>query len=216
MLRPAGLEAELAEQGADRQAHDRRRERRVEERRHRVAEVGAPLSEDEQEAAVGDRCQDAEEDAERRVRPVGVASDDARDEDDAEKDDGHGRQGSRGGALAEERPGGERDEHDLDVAEDGREPGPDGGDRVVPEDEVGAEEQAADKAEDERAPVERPVSARLPPCEQRQRQERVCAAVERGSRRRNVGQPDEDRREGDAGRPGHGGENGPRSHGAER
>ena len=49
------------------------------------------------------------------------------------------------GRSLQERPGRQWHEHHLDVPEHGREPGSDGGDRVVPEDEVGAEEDARDE-----------------------------------------------------------------------
>ena len=51
----------------------------------------------------------------------------------------------RPGASLSTRPRRERHDHDLEVAEHGREPGADVGDRLVPEDEVGGEEEARDQ-----------------------------------------------------------------------
>jgi hypothetical protein len=148
--------------------------------------------------------------------PVRSGADHAGDEDDAEEDDRDGAERPAGGLLPEEGPGSQRDDDDLDVAEHRREAGADRGDRMVPQDEVGHEEDARDEREPEGTPGERAEAPALPPGEQRERRQRVGAAVERGRRRRDVGESHEDRREGDAGRARHRHQDRPGAHRRER
>ena len=129
------------------------------------------------------------------------------DEDHAEEHDRHRRSRSAAPAApraAATRPG--RHDHDLGVAENGGQAGADLLDGVVPEHEVGGEEDAGDPGQARLARGSRPVSAPLVPCQQRQGRQRIRAAEERGRRRRDVGQADEDRGEGDRQRADDGGQ----------
>ena len=84
--------------------------------------------------------------------------------------------------LAEEKPRDQRDENDLRVAENGAQPGADRLDRVMPELEVGDEEQARGGGEEALAaspPSERTVLDRSGGEEERDRER---ASVERAGR----------------------------------
>ena len=197
-----GPQLEIVEQPARDQDRERAGERRMEERPARAAHVGRAGPERQQEARVGNRRQQPEEDAERRIAAVSTRADDAGDQDDADQDDRHRGRHSPGGPLGEQQPGGDRDEHDLDVAEHRRETGPDCRDRVVPEDQIGGEEAACEPCEPACVPLPRAVAATLDQRDREQRRQRVEAAVERRRRRRHVGEPNEDPGERDAGGPG--------------
>ena len=97
----------------------------------------------------------------------------------------------------EERPREEADDHDLGVAEDRREPGPDVLDRVVPEDQVGGEERAREPGRAPNGDRSRPDPPVLPNREQPEGRESPEAAEERAGRGRDVGLPVEDPGEGD-------------------
>jgi hypothetical protein len=111
-----------------------------------------------------------------------------------------GRRGSDGDGekrrtvrpLVEDEPREEADEHDLRVAEHGREPGADLVDRVVPEDEVGGEEQAREPRERARPQRAAAPAAPLPEGDRPQRRKRPQAAEERAGRRRDVREAKED------------------------
>ena len=141
----AGHEVVDAERERDGERRERRDPGRVEQRPGRPPQVLVAVAQDQDEARVGDAGQRAEQHAARRVRAVGAVLERARDQHDADH-----RQRQRGedppaGRLREHRPGDERDDHDLQVAEHGRQPGADVGDRLVPEDQVGGEEQPGDQ-----------------------------------------------------------------------
>ncbi len=129
---------------------------------------------------------------------VGGAARGAGDQDDAAEDDRDRDERAPAGPLAEERPGDERDEHDLRVAEHGAEPGADVLDRVVPEDEVGAEEDAGGDGEQPLAAAARPERPLLDARGDEEQRHGERAAEERARRGRDVGEAEEDRREGDA------------------
>ncbi len=86
----------------------------------------------------------AEDHAHQRVVPVRALADHAGDQDHADEHHRDRRQRAVLGPLAERKPGKQPNEHDLDVAEHGGEPGAHRLDRVVPEGEVGGEHQARD------------------------------------------------------------------------
>ena len=140
----AGREVEVAEDEADRDDADRAGERRVVERAGNPAPLAGSPAQREQEARVRDPGEQAVDRAELRVAPVRPALEHSGDEDDPDHRDRDREQRVPGRALAKDRPRQEADEHDLRVAENGREAGAHVLDRVVPEDEVGREEDAAD------------------------------------------------------------------------
>ena len=178
-------------------AADRRRQRGVEERPGRPAQVTARLAQREQEARVRDAGQHAEDRPERRVRTVRALLEDAGDEDDADADDRDRRERGTRRALAEHGPREHRDEHDLRVPEHGREPGADLLDRVVPEDQVGREEDARRPRDQSRAARARPVAPVLEAGDQPERRQRPETAEERTGAGRHLRVAIEDRRERD-------------------
>ena len=97
-------------------------------------------TEREQEARVRDGGEQAEEDAEGGIAAVGIGSERAGDEDDADEHDRNGSHDPGAGPLREQQPGRDRHEHDLDVPEHRGQAGADSGDRVVPQNQVGGEE----------------------------------------------------------------------------
>ena len=88
--------------------------------------------------------------------------------------------------LAEEHPREQPDEDDLDVPEHGREPGADLVDGVVPEDQVGREEDACDPGVDPRLDRPRPPAPLLVEGRDPEQRQRPDAAVERAGRGRDV------------------------------
>src|SRR6187402_2570046 len=167
-----------------------------------MVRVRAPL--DEEEAGVGDAGAEAEDDAEDRVASVGLGADDARDEDDSDEDDRDRRGHPAGRPLAEEQPRGDGHDDDLGVAEDGRQPGSDLLDGVVPEHEIDREEDAGEPGEPRLTWRPRSVAAAFEGGQEEERRERVRAAEEGRRGRGDVGEPNEDRREGDGERAEHG------------
>ena len=79
-----GSEVDLAEQRAGGDGHDRRDERRLEQRPGGAAQVAAGVAQDEDEAGVGDGGEHAVERAERGIVAVGALTDDAGDEHHAD------------------------------------------------------------------------------------------------------------------------------------
>jgi hypothetical protein len=149
------------------------------------------------EERVGDPREDAVQDPQRRVVPVGAAADHARDQRHAEEDDRDRRQRAIRGPLAQRGPGEHADEDHLGVAEDRGEAGAHGTDRVVPEGQVRGEEEARDPGEAPVAPRARAVPAPLVPGQEREDRQRVQAAEEGRRGGRHLRQAHEDPREGD-------------------
>ena len=138
--------------------------------------VGVPLPQDQDEQRVGDSREHAVDDAQRGVVAVGAAADHSGDEDHPDEDDRDRGERAVLRPLAERDPGEQSHEDDLGVAQHGREPGAHRLDRVVPEGEVGGEEDARRPGEPAVAPRARAVAAPLDPGEER---------PERAARRRS-------------------------------
>ena len=179
----------------------------VEERARRSPDVGVDVPQDQQEERVHDRVEQPEQDAQLRVVAVGARADHARDQHDAAEHDRHGDQRAVLGALAERRPGEQRDEDDLDVAEHRGQPGADRLDGVVPESQVGGEQHPREPAEQVVAPRAAAEALALAPGEQSQQRQRVEAAKERGRRGRDLGELHQNRGPGDDQRAEGAGEN---------
>ena len=178
-------------------AADRRRQRGVEERTGRSAQVTAGLAQREQEPRVRHAGQDPEDRPEGRVRTVRALLEHAGDEDDTDADDRDRRERGTRRTLAEHGPREHRDEHDLRVPEHGREPRPDLLDRVVPEDQVCCEEHSRRPRDQPRSTRARPVAPVLEPGDQPERRQRPETAEERTGARRHLRVAIEDRRERD-------------------
>ena len=92
--------------------------------------------------------------------------------------------------LAEQQPREEPDDDDLEVAEDGRQTGPDRLDGVVPEHQVAGEEDPGDGGQPDRLARQRAVAPPLPERdedEQRQAEDRAVERPGRGLRPRRTG-----------------------------
>ena len=152
-------------------------------------------------------------DAEARVAAVRLAAEGAGHEGDAEQQDRHGGDQAGVRALAEQPPGDDGDDEHLQVAEDGGQARADGVDRVVPQHEVAGEEGAGERGRPAGPARQPPERAVLAPGEQRQHGHGQQAAVERGGRRRHVGQAHQRSGEGDAARAEQRGQHRPASEG---
>ena len=158
----------------------------------RAAQVFAPLPQGEQKPRVRNAGQHAVDRPEPRVRSVCALLEHARDEDDHEADDRNRHQRRALRFLAEQSPGEHTDEHDLRIAEHGREPCADELDRVVPENQIRREERACDPRERDSPAIALTVTAILEPREHEERRQRPDAAIKRAGRCRHVRQPEED------------------------
>jgi len=123
-----------SEQGAAGCGGECRHQRRGEQRRGRAAQVAAHVAQHEDEAGVGEGRQHAEQCAALGVGAEGVRADRAGDQHRAGEDERDGDRDPPRWALPEQQPGGDRDEHDLQVGEHRREARADVDDRVVPQD----------------------------------------------------------------------------------
>jgi hypothetical protein len=103
-------------------------------------------------------------------------------------------------ALMQQRPGGQRHEEHLQVPQQRGDPGPDVGDRVIPQHEIDGEERPGRDRAEVRGEAARAPAAALHDGQGEQYRQREEAAVERRGGRPGVGQLDQDRRSGDAGR----------------
>ena len=207
--RPRGREVVHAEREPDRERDGGGHGGRIAQRPGRPAQVLVAVAQDEQEAGVRDPGQDAEEHAARRVGAVGVRLEHARDEHDAQQDEGQRGEDPPARRLVQDGPRGEGDDHDLEVAEHRRQARADVVDRLVPEDQVGREEDPGDEREALLAGRARAVAPALPPGERGEHRQGVGAAIERGGDRMHGRLPDEDGREGDGQRAGEGDERRP-------
>jgi hypothetical protein len=118
------------------------------------SQVAPALAQQEEKARVGDAGADAVARSRGRVAPVGVLSDDARDQEDATRGEE-----TRAGELRAKDPGEQRQDHDLGIGEDRREARADVLDRGVPEDPVGGEEDTRDQRRPPFAPGPRAEAA---------------------------------------------------------
>ncbi len=104
---------------------------------------------------------------------------------------------TRARALGQQRPRHQGNQHDLDVGQHRGQPGAHVGDRVVPEQQVGGEEdprsQAGRRSRQVRAPKRRSSTT----ASSAQHGQRIGAAEDGRGRRRSVAEPDQDAREGD-------------------
>ena len=155
------------------------------------------MAKQQQEADVRDSGADPEQRPPRRIAAVGAVLEDAGDQQHAEQRDRQRREHATAWALGEHRPRDQWHEHHLDVGEHRREPGADVHDRVVPEQEVGGEEDPGGEAEAPLVPRARAEAAVLEQRQQRQDRQRIRAAEDRGGRGGRVAEAHEDARERD-------------------
>ena len=170
----------------------------------RATQVHAPLALDEQERGVGEPGGDAEQHAARRVGAVRAALQRAGDEQHA-RTPGQREQDAARHLLAEHRQREERDDHDLQVAEHGRQPGADVADRVVPGEMSSANSTpAANASHRSRRCAARSAGAPTMRARPSTAARRRSARPRRGGR--DVGEVDEDRGERDHQRAEHAGQ----------
>ncbi len=123
-------------------------------------QVGATVAQQQQEAHVGDPGTDPEQRPASRIAPVGTVLEHAGDQQHAQQRDRQRGKHANAGTLGQDRPRDQRHEDHLNVGEHRREPGADVSDRVMPEQQVGGEEDPGGEAEraaraNERAPKRR-------------------------------------------------------------
>ena len=210
--RPGRGEVVGADRQPERQAHGGGDEGHLEQRPRRAAEVHRPLALHEQIGGVGEPGGDPEQRAARRVRPVGAVLQRAGHEQHPAADRRQRDQDAARDRLAEQRQCEERHDDDLQVAQHGRQPRADVADRVVPDHDVDREQHARGGRQPALARRTRPVAAVLGPGERAQYGQRVRATPEGGGGGGDVGEVDEDRREGDDERAEHAGEDGAVAH----
>ena len=131
--------------------------------------------------------------------PYASSPDDARDEDDTPaRTTGSASRVARDGRSPSSSHAKNADDDDLEVAEDGGQPGPDRLDGVVPEHQVAGEEDARDSRQADRLARQRAVATPLPEGDQDEQRQPEDRAVERPGRGRDRGEQVEDPRERDA------------------
>ena len=194
---PAGRPVQVADHKPDRNGGEARDESRIEERAGGPALVAIARAEHEQEARVRDRGQDPERHAEARVAAVGAVLEGSRDEDDADKSNRDRRNRAVRRPLAQDRPGEQANENDLQVAEHRRETGADLLDPLVPGDQIDGEEHPGEPGQPALLQRPRPVAPVFELRQHPEQRHRIEAAKDRARRGRDVRDAEEDPRERD-------------------
>jgi hypothetical protein len=194
-------EVEVAADEPEEDRHGGGRCCRDRHRASRSAEVASTTADDQEVAGVAAGGRETEDDPERGRRAVRAAAHRPGDERHPDDDDGQCGEDRTRRLLPEHGPGHETHDEHLEVAEDRRQPGSDGLDRVVPEQEIAGEEDARDGRQPDGGGRQRAVASLLEDRDGDQDRQAEEAAEDDPGRGRHPRIPVEDPREGDAHRP---------------
>ena len=172
---------------------------------------GRGLAQDEQEGRVGQRRPEPEDDPGEWMAVARARAGQPGHQHHAGHHHRQRQEKPPSRALTQQHPGGQRHEEHLQVPQHRGDPGPDVGDRVIPEHEIDREERSGRDGAEVRGGAARAAAAALDDGQGDQHRQGEEAAVERRGGGPGVGQLDQDRRSGQAGRAENGGHEGPAS-----